>query len=626
MPVLPRTQEHSTTTQKSTVGATAALEHQHIHNKPKKKVSLRNDDGNFFGTPPFSPSSSSPVASQGKPPVLLDGPYRNSLKRSRVTSGNSTKDESWPPKRRKKMGEDVDVTNRPVEIPGVGNARGKAGQLRPPAQVNAVASSSKVLLPNPPHPRAKPTNLLKMIYAKETSSSGKSHKNNSLPNNSIQAVTNDGPKSVHTDAIPLPKVVKDTKLTLRKKHDVACSSTPKSVLKRRLITSPNDTARQLTRSLPVVDDPFITKNSLNKGIATVTSSFGNLTYHDKPRRIDLRRSLNATTRRSSNISSRTSTSSTPRHSITSLSPEDQEIANKFLEVMARNAKRYGFDMDVAVNAFCATKSLEKTYSFLQHAKEVTNSTTNVLLAELADQSKNDDVNSCSDEEPQSMWRDRSSSNGKASSGRHSIKRSVGFHKAKRPSLIFTPQPFDDEDTLSDYFPPPVSRAGQFLRLVKQGRGKEAVDREQRRASGFFVAQTQALISDEDQQPQPKSSLVPNISPMPKSSQEPMNIDSRENDNFQSSPTAYHQPPDDVPNSPSADHHHHHRALLKRISEGQSPLNDNPAMIKLAQEHRELVTNVEEENADSLNSFEQKNNPDLLMFLSLDWARQRIADI
>jgi len=45
--------------------------------------------------------------------------------------------------------------------------------------------------------------------------------------------------------------------------------------------------------------------------------------------------------------------------------------------------------------------------------------------------------------------------------------------------------------------------------------------------------------------------------------------------------------------------------------------DDPEVFKLAQEHRDLVTNVMEDNADALRSFEQKNNQDLLRRWSLD---------
>jgi len=175
-------------------------------------------------------------------------------------------------------------------------------------------------------------------------------------------------------------------------------------------------------------------------------------------------------------------SSTPRHSITPfLLPEDQAIVNQigFPGVMAIIAKHYGFDIDVAMNTFFATKSIEKTKLVLQQIMEVANSATSVLLAELA---QGDGVDSCSDD----------------------------------------------------------------------------------------------------------------------------------------------QPPDDV--SLPVDHH---RIFFKRISEGQSTLNedeDDPIMLKLAQEHRDLVMNVTEENADTLRSFEQRNNQDLLRLWSLDWVRQKIADM
>ena len=73
----------------------------------------------------------------------------------------------------------------------------------------------------------------------------------------------------------------------------------------------------------------------------------------------------------------------------------------------------------------------------------------------------------------------------------------------------------------------------------------------------------------------------------------------------------------------------HRIFFKRISEGQSSLNedeDDLAVLKLAQERRGLVMDVTEEDADALRSFEQKNNQDLMRLWSLDWVRQGIADM
>ncbi|RDB19393.1 hypothetical protein Hypma_013566 [Hypsizygus marmoreus] len=54
--------------------------------------------------------------------------------------------------------------------------------------------------------------------------------------------------------------------------------------------------------------------------------------------------------------------------------------------------------------------------------------------------------------------------------------------AKKRNLEVKPLSVDD-DALSEYSPPFTSRAGQYVRLVKQGRKEEALSREGRRASG-----------------------------------------------------------------------------------------------------------------------------------------------
>ena len=65
-------------------------------------------------------------------------------------------------------------------------------------------------------------------------------------------------------------------------------------------------------------------------------------------------------------------------------------------------------------------------------------------------------------------------------GHQKAKRCSGFRKGIHPIFNIKLQPFGkemDQNTLSKYSPPHVSRAGQFTRLVKQGRREEAVDQE-----------------------------------------------------------------------------------------------------------------------------------------------------
>ena len=635
---------------------------QHVHAKSKKIVS--RDDSNFFGTPSLSPPPSLPVANsttpRGDPPVLIQGTYRSSFKRPRAAFGNVTNDESWPPKRRKKIAKDSDVnpdvemsdafgkveTNKAVStsLPAEGSTKGPT-RVRPPAQVNAVASSSKVLLSDPPHRPAKPTNLLKVIYAKGNPPTDISH--------------------VHTDAPSLPKnAIQDTNLTFVKKNldrPVASSSSrkPVPIIKsmQRLISSPDDDIdHQLARLSPVdTDDPFIA----NQHTTTTSSPVRNFII--PPRRIDLRKSLDNATRRRRSRMSTTTTSSISRHSYPSfLLPEDQKVFNQvgLQKVMAVIAKNYGFDVDVATKAFFATKSIEKTKSLLQFAKEVTNSATSALLSELVN---DDGIDSSGDDDEalQNMWhagrnnssppsgKDHQRSDPLTNSGRQKAKRSLGGSRRKSNRFSIKPRPFDeeiDEMDLSDYSPPRVSRAGQFLRLVKEGRREEAVDRERRRASGAFVVQTQtpAQRHDDDDDQRQRSPLF--SSPTfnyPRQEPAVDNNDTRNVDSLQPPIVAPHednvqhhnQPQDDNISSPvddvDVDQHHQHRIFFKRISEGQSSLNedeDDPEVLKLAQEHRDLVLNVMEDNADALRSFEEKHNQDLLRLWSLDWVKQKIADM
>ena len=617
-----------------------------------KKIALRDDDSNFFGTPSLSPSPSMlatiSTTPRGDPPILTQGSYRSSFKRPRAAFGNVTNNESWPPKRRKIMAKDSDVrtdvemsdacgrveTNKavPASLPAEGNASDLT-RLRPPAQVNAVASSSKVLASDPPHRPAKPTNLLKVIHAKGDLSSDTNH--------------------VHTDAHSLPrKAIQNTNLFLIKKnHDGGSSSRNPMPVKsfQRLISSPDDQLDlQLARLTPGDDDdPFITDKR------TTTSSPTN-NFNLPPRRIDLRKSLDNATRSRRSRTSTTTTSSTSRHPIPSfLLPEDREIFNQvgLQKVMAVIAKNYGFDVDVATKAFFATKSIEKTKSLLQFAKEVTNSATSALLSKLVN---DDDINSSDDDDnspPPSGKKHYQRSDTLTNSGRQKAKPSSGGSRRKSDLLNIKLRPFDedeeiDEMDLSDYSPPRVSRAGQFLRLVKEGRREEAVDRERRRASGAFVAETQSQVQsydeevDEDQHPQSSLSKSPTLK-LPRQKPAIDNIDTRKVEPPIVEPhredivVRQHldQPPDDEILSPADDEddqqQQQHRKFIKRISEGQSSLNedeDDPEVLKLAQEHRDLVMDVTEDNADALRSFEQRHNQDLLRLWSLDWVRQKIAEM
>lgn len=64
-------------------------------------------------------------------------------------------------------------------------------------------------------------------------------------------------------------------------------------------------------------------------------------------------------------------------------------------------------------------------------------------------------------------------------------RSASNARQREPSVVHKLEIYakpDDEQVL-DYWPPPKTRAGQFTRLVEQGRHTEAYAREARRASG-----------------------------------------------------------------------------------------------------------------------------------------------
>jgi hypothetical protein len=77
---------------------------------------------------------------------------------------------------------------------------------------------------------------------------------------------------------------------------------------------------------------------------------------------------------------------------------------------------------------------------------------------------------------------------------------------ERPDLNIRPLRQDSGDVaMSDYSPPHSSRAGQYTRLVKQGRTTEAVERERRRASiggiGVFIPREPSIPRETSQTPE-----------------------------------------------------------------------------------------------------------------------------
>ena len=159
----------------------------------------------------------------------------------------------------------------------------------------------------------------------------------------------------------------------------------------------------------------------------------------------------------------------------SVSASDRSLIERLgmlsaIELISRN---HGFKEEVTWNVFRMTGSVTKTDQVMGLMRMKAEAVGIEQVARWADQQGTNEITDAMDK---TAYREQSVVPVKNSTisppRRHSTKR----------GLQFAPAPVDD-DLGSDYSPPKSSRAGQFARLVKQGRMKEALKREERRASG-----------------------------------------------------------------------------------------------------------------------------------------------
>lgn len=290
-------------------------------------------------------------------------------------------------------------------------------------------------------------------------------------------------------------------------------------------------------------DPFVGRTSSNdKGKARAEFSI-NL---NPPPRIDLhqqrlkRRLTNTSgstsahrdSRRPSlapSISSKQRKQRVPRPSLVDtaefLEIARQEMAKK----LALMVTKRGIDFEFAHETYMRVKNLEDTDFILQKVYERdlrTRAPPRISLAGraphratgVARMDKPTGTES-SDEVPNGLVLRQSSAT--ASHPRDQAKTHPRPRKSGRPSLVIRPIPPGDESYyLSDYSPPNKTRAGQFARLEKQGRFEEALEREKRRVSGFYVAETQ--VQKEASPSPPPSEASP--SPKGQHSDAPMEVD------------------------------------------------------------------------------------------------------
>lgn len=655
---------------------------------------------------PSRPPAARRTSATKKLPVMEEGPFRTTFKRSRATAADDDEEEEarpWPPKRSKK---ERDAANQYNEAATFARSR----QI---AQVNAVASSSKTMLPPSiptddlsaiiPRTHSEPLfgyDVLSRSSVTKRPTVGDTANPRSSTNMEQTAVPNPKHQGRFSAPILKPSINKVN-------NEITSTSTARSRTDHHhnLPTKPSSDT-----------DPFTAKHQQHPvsdkgaGKARADDSYviGDENENPKPsRHIDLhqetlskrRRLTNNSrlSRRSSVLSSRASLSSLSpkkdrprrsnslRKSISELNLPDADTkefllaaAESIAEALEKMAEDYEFSIDYVEDTFKKTRSIEKTNLALKQLRrdldqlqQETMEKQKALYARINLIANPDgDENDSDNELPYGLFR-RNSNNGKAN-GKSSTRSSPRKSKSKRPSLNIKPiVTDDDDDVISDYSPPGSSRAGQFARLVRQGRKEEAIEREKRRASGVFVPSTQHGGGRNG-----RSLLAREITatPTPHSRDTvPVDIDSNhdhdhntmDQDDDDDGDDMYVRTDDEKINDAQhrAPSEHKHEADdefeqtqqtqdkeqgdRSRVLEDEDPptftqsqimqepvdaRDRNKVLIQevqdrhraLALEHRILAMNVNAENADEMRQFEARNDPDFLRLMSLQLIGDLVA--
>jgi len=515
--------------------------------KNSKRLKRRNED-DIFRTPSRTPSPH-PITTKRDPPIRIEGRFHSTLKRPRTAEAKDNQSPEWPPSRKRRKEDDIivqDINVSRVPVPNL-----KVNSSRPQqVHVNAVASSSKLKLPEPVY-----SNTVQPPPAKEHM---RDHHSVSTPRSvALGTPPTDVPSKPKAaqgakDA-PTYQPVKSSVINVGEDGQEGLvpniTGPPEKVAPTPKAAQPTTIVSRLTfhHALPAGPssdaDPFISNPVSAKSVGKARDN-SSATKSKPPRRIDLHReslaklfrpntslmsrpssvasSRTSTSGSSKNVSRRRRTSNSLRQSIARLDlpKETKEFtvvaAEDLANILETLAKKHGVSTEIAMKTYLTTRDLEKTKFVLNEFFKCLRSAEQDLYARMPSLRHNSEGEVESDEdvldgliqhnEPRSLGRHPITSN-----LNHSPPHSISPRKSKRPSLIIKPLRLDDEQ-LSDYSPPSNSRAGQFLRLVKAGREEEAFAREQRRASGVHVPSTQVHLrptfSPTDASPSPRGQVVP----------------------------------------------------------------------------------------------------------------------
>ncbi|KAH9483461.1 hypothetical protein JR316_0002929 [Psilocybe cubensis] len=505
--------------------------------RPRPRLKQHKEDP--FETPSESPpnpprqSAAQTVPLTKKLPVLEEGAFRTTFKRSRARVDNDDDDDEeearpWPPKRSKKerdaakQASEAATFTRPQQV----------------VQVNAVASSSKTML-SPTISAADAPAVIPRTYSEPSLGNDVSDRSSPTKQPGVGDTANSRSSTNMQQSVILSAkqqgrtsspVLKPSISKINNEITTTVSSTTRTRADHRQYSLP---------SKPSSDaDPFTAKNQQlkqqqyrvsEKAAGKARAADESYVIGDEnespgeTRRIDLHQKAllkrhrlannqARASRPSSVLSSRGSLSLSPkrdhsrksnslRKSISELDLPDDDTrefllaaAESTADALQKMVEDYGFPIEDVEEAFKKTKSLRKTELFLKQLRRDMDQ----LQQEMLEKQKalyarinffagQDGGNDSDNDVPYGLVK-RVSIAGKAS-GKSSTRSSPRKSKSKRPSLNIKPI-LTDEEVVSDYSPPGSSRAGQFARLVRQGRKKEAIEREQRRASGVFIPPSQ----------------------------------------------------------------------------------------------------------------------------------------
>ena len=560
---------------------------ERIPKKPKlKKLPANEEDP--FETPPPTPRVPLSPKRHNAPPTLVEGPFRNTLKRVRKDDHDS----SWIPKRMKK------VTAEGV-VEGVNTMPLPVAQqpTRPP---NAVASSSKIHTPNQKPIVAAPEPLPAAVPPQRE------------PSPQTVAISDGDP---FASKQPTDKV-KGKGKAVEAPYVIETKAPPRIDLHRQ--------------SLQKRLNPSVSVASWRGSVVSARTS-----------------STSGSSRRNHNRTSRSL-----RQSVSELDFSDdgklfafraaQEMARKVAEM----AREHGVSTEIAMKTYTKTGSMEKTKVILEHFRKTLLAAEQEIYERMPIVADKVDYDADTDEEDipdglipsplvpaqKSMHESTPPKNKRPSSTKR---------RNPRPSLMVKPLPpdYDEMDDLSEYSPPNDTRAGQFARLTKRGRAEEAMAREMQHVSIGAVLPTRSSTEVKSAPPRAVDVSPTPLSHLPASAMVPDEQDDddiymRTDDEQHQSPHSNDEPheADDEAESSSRQAQETEdmslspfpsisRKLIKRISGGRE---NDPALLATAREYQIYASNVNADNADEMKAFEAKNNPDLLRLWSINLVNEMIA--